>query len=404
MGRTRYHASWVLPVTSPPIRDGWVDVEDGVILAYGGRSTVGTVPMVRTIDLGHCVILPGLVNAHTHLELSLLRGKVLPRLSMPAWACDVMGTVSSCEASSSNPVAEAVTETRLAGTALVGDISNTLDSLKALDSDTVDAVVFREMLGFNVSDYEVMGLIEPLLRCTRERENSRVQVRAAAHAPYSVSPSLFRALALAVPGPRSVHLAESPEELDFLRDGGGIWREVLKERGRWDSSWCPPGTGPVAYLEALGWLRPDTIAVHGVQLTNDEITQIATAGTTLVTCPRSNHWTGAGEPPIAEFYTLGARVAIGTDSLASAPDLNLFAELAEVRRLAPAVPAARIVESATIVGAAALGRGSSLGAIEVGRPAALIVVSFLGSVSNVEEYIVSGIEPQQITWLKDVDV
>ncbi len=164
----------------------------------------------------------------------------------------------------------------------------------------------------------------------------------------------------------------------------------------------PPRLRPVDYLESVGWLRDDTIAVHGVQLVGDEINRLAQAGTTLVVCPRSNDWTGAGVPAISEFYIRGLRVAIGTDSLASAPDLNVFKEMSEVRRLAPDVPAAQLLESATIVGAQALGRGRSHGAIEPGRQAALIAVEIPTGISDVEEYLLSGIEPCSITWLEEI--
>ena len=143
--------------------------------------------------------------------------------------------------------------------------------------------------------------------------------------------------------------------------------------------------------------------MHGVHLAPAEIDRLAAAGATLVACPRSNEWTGAGTPPIARFYASGGRVAVGTDSLASAPDLNLFAELAAMRRLAPSVPASALIASATAVGAAALGAGDRFGAIAPSRPASLIAVELSGRTEDVEEYLLSGIEPDRIAWLEDLD-
>ena len=403
MACIRYHANWVVPITSPPIRDGWVDVEREMVRAWGGPAAAGGSSGRCDVDLGRRVILPGVVNAHTHLELSPLRGAVPPATSMPGWARTLMRRVTPRDSQAAEARSHAVLEIHRSGTALVGDITNTLDSLDAFDASAVDAVVFHELLGFDVSEGDAGELVGPLVRLAAERSDRRVQVRAAAHAPYSVSVALFRALN-AVPGPRSVHLAESREEVEFLLRGGGPWREVLDERGRWDGSWRPPGVRPVAYLESVGWLRDDTVAVHGVQLTEAEIDRLARARTTVVTCPRSNQWTGVGIPPVADFYARGLRVAIGTDSLASAPDLNLFAELAEVRRLAPDVPASRLLESATLVGAQALGRSRTHGAIEPGRRARLIAVALPSEVSDVEEYLVNGIGPEHVTWLEDVDV
>ena len=141
------------------------------------------------------------------------------------------------------------------------------------------------------------------------------------------------------------------------------------------------------------------LAIHGVQLTDVELARLAAAGATLVACPRSNVWTGAGAPPIARFYASGVRVAVGTDSLASVDDLNVFSELAAMRAMAPGVPAARLLESATRVGAAALDFGRELGAIAPGMRAELIAVRVPEGVEDVEEYLVGGIRAGDISWL-----
>jgi aminodeoxyfutalosine deaminase len=141
------------------------------------------------------------------------------------------------------------------------------------------------------------------------------------------------------------------------------------------------------------------LAVHGVQMTEKDLGLIAARGATLVTCPRSNGHTGAGAPPITEFYTSGNRVAIGTDSLASAPDLNVFAELATMRALAPGVPASLLLDSATRQGARALGFDADYGTIEPGKRARLLAVQIPSAAIDVEEYLVSGIDPAQLRWL-----
>jgi cytosine/adenosine deaminase-related metal-dependent hydrolase len=139
-----------------------------------------------------------------------------------------------------------------------------------------------------------------------------------------------------------------------------------------------------------------------VHLTDGELSRLAAAGATVVACPRSNRWTGAGEPPVGRFYASGVRVAVGTDSLASVDDLNLFAELAEMRRLAPGVPAARILESATLAGATALGFDADFGSIGLGKRAQLLAVRLPAGVAHVEEYLVSGaIEAGDLHWLGD---
>jgi cytosine/adenosine deaminase-related metal-dependent hydrolase len=299
----------------------------------------------------------------------------------------------------------AVNEACGSGTGLFGDISNTSAPTKALAETGTPAVVFSELLGFNEPDGS--DVVARALDAVRESIAEcpglgDVRPGLAAHAPYSVSSALFRAIRHALDDdpsmPISVHLAESREELEFLETGRGAWRAVLEERGRWDPTWRPHHGGVVAYLDDLGWLTSRTLVVHGVQLTDPELERLARAGTTLVTCPSSNQWTGAGLPPVDRFYASGVRVAVGTDSLASAPDLNLFREMAEIRRLAPDVPASDVLSSATRVGAVALGfldRGS----IEVGKRAALIAVRCPETLDDVEEYLLTGIDADQVVVL-----
>jgi cytosine/adenosine deaminase-related metal-dependent hydrolase len=137
-----------------------------------------------------------------------------------------------------------------------------------------------------------------------------------------------------------------------------------------------------------------------VQFDGDDLDRLRTRGMTIVSCPRSNQHVGVGAPPLEAFYAMNVNVAFGTDSLASAPDLNMFAELAEARRLAPRVPARTLLESATRRGAAALGFEDVYGTLEAGKLAQMIAVRIPPNVSDVEEYLVSGIEPSDIRWLK----
>ena len=155
MARTRFHANWVLPITSPPIRDGWVDIENGLIAALGQESDAFGPVSVRDVNLGSYAILPGLVNAHTHVELSGLQGLVSQSDSMPIWARDVMQNSVTQRTDNVEAMQRAVVEMQSAGTLLVGDITNTLDSVKVFDEGAVDAVVFHEMIGFDVSVDEI---------------------------------------------------------------------------------------------------------------------------------------------------------------------------------------------------------------------------------------------------------
>jgi cytosine/adenosine deaminase-related metal-dependent hydrolase len=161
-----------------------------------------------------------------------------------------------------------------------------------------------------------------------------------------------------------------------------------------------PACDSVAYLDRHGIIDQKTLVVHGVQFTDRALSRLAEIGATLVTCPRSNQWVGAGDPPIDRFYRSGVSVAVGTDSLASVEDLNLFSELRTMRRLAPNVPAAKILESATLIGARALGLDDELGSLTAGKRAEMIAVQLPEHVQDVEEYLLGGILPSQLEWVR----
>ncbi|HEX6463213.1 MAG TPA: amidohydrolase family protein [Vicinamibacterales bacterium] len=388
-----FRAAWVLPIDQKPIRGGVVTVDGGRIVGVG-EYRGGPVA-----DLGSVAVLPGLVNAHTHLELSWMRGRVPQNTSMPAWAASLMALRRTVSREPVQPIMDAIAEARRSGTCLVGDVTNTLATYDPLLSGDLSAVVFRELLGFSNPDPE--NLVETVnQQIAALTPAAWLRPSIAAHAPYSVSPGLMRAIARANAGKSvSVHLGESAQEVEFLQSGTGEWRALLESLGVWNPAWSPPACGPVEYLARHDLVNDRLLAVHGVRFDEDDLVRLSAAGATVVACPRSNRWTGAGEPPVDRFYASGVRVAIGTDSLASVEDLNLFHEMAEVRRLSPSVPAARVLESATRAGAAALGFADELGTLARGKRAELLAVRLPSDVSDVEEYLLSGIDPVDVTWL-----
>jgi cytosine/adenosine deaminase-related metal-dependent hydrolase len=396
-----YRAAWVLPIAAGPLRRGWVLTAQGRVVACGRGDTLAFSDRapVEIADLGEAAILPGLVNAHTHLELSWMRDRVPPDGPMPAWASRLLAVRRAATNDPPAPIGEAIREARAAGTSLVGDVTNTLAAYDLLADSALGGAVFRELIGFNTEQPEQL-VTDSQAELDALRPLAWLRPSIVPHAPYSVSPALFRAIARAAGDrPVSVHLGESAEEIQFLRDGTGAWRELLGQLGVWNDRWEPPACGPVEYLDRLGLVSARLLAVHGTQLEDAELAHLARAGATVVACPRSNRWTGAGTPPVERFYASGVRVTIGTDSLASVEDLSVFSELAEVRRLAPAVPAARLIESATAHGAAALGLAAEFGTLQPGMRADLIAVRIPAGVEDVEEYLVSGIEPDAIRWL-----
>ena len=403
----RYHAAWVVPIEGEPIRDGWVTVDRGRIVALGRRAASDA---TDGVELGDVALMPGLVNAHTHLELSYLRDQITPSSSFTAWVRQILHARSQrMKQSMRDPVIlaaidAAIDESLRCGTAVVGEITNGLHpTFEKLVQSPLAGVVFWELLGFNIEgDFDKLT-DEAVSELALLPATDRLRLSLAAHAPYSVAPLFFQAIKKAVARmpfvPCSVHLAEGAEEVELLTTGGGPWKALMQDIGAWNHAWTAPGVGPVKYLDEMAFLDNRLLVVHGVQMSKEDLEMLRERGCTLVTCPRSNGYTGAGVPPINEFFESGVRIAIGTDSLASTPDLNVFAEVATLHALAPSVPAASLLESATIQGARALGFDADYGTIEPGKLARLLAVDVPPGTSDVEEYLVSGIHPGQIRWL-----
>jgi len=400
----QYRAAWLLPISQPPIRDAWLRTDRGRIVAFG-HSRPGDFTAEDEIDLGEVAVLPGLVNAHTHLELSWMRGRIPEGDDFDRWIrriIELKKQASNHGKEVGVAIDAAIREARAFGTALVGDVTNTLATSRPLQEHGMAGVVFHELLGFRAEDAPAL-MEEAVVQRQAFQSSDLLRHTIAPHAPYSVSPALFALIHTFLqsdPSARStVHLGESVAEVEFVCHGTGPCRAGLERMGKWDPSWVAPRCNPVEYLDQMDFLDDRVLVVHGVQFGSAEIERLAAKGVTLVTCPRGNIRTGAGTPPIEEFFEAEVRVAVGTDSLASVPDLNVFSELEAMRRLAPALPARAILESATINGARALGFEADFGTIDSGKRDALITVQLDGYVPSIEEYLVSGIGATQISWI-----
>jgi aminodeoxyfutalosine deaminase len=401
---TTFSADWILPIAAQPIRNGFVTLEGGRITAVGDRMPADVA------SLGNVAILPALVNAHTHLELSYLHGRVPPSTSFNDWVMALMALRRDHPDPTAPAIIEAarhaIARARASGTGLFGDVSNTLVTVPLLRDAGMAAHVFYELIGFSHPD--PVGRVREARAAADAAAIDAVSVRVslAPHAPYSVSSALFMAIRADVDAhPDSVttvHLGESAAEVELLRQGSGPARVMLERLGVWSNEWQIPGVSPTEYVAALGFLGADSLVVHGVQFTREDLARVKTAGSPLVSCPRSNTYVGVGAPPLESFYAAGVPVAFGTDSLASVADLNMFAELAEARRLAPTVSARELLRSATLTGAQALRYDDDYGSIAAGKRAALIAVRVPPDVVDVEEYLVAGIEPDAIVWLDTI--
>ncbi|HUF24109.1 MAG TPA: amidohydrolase family protein, partial [Vicinamibacterales bacterium] len=288
-----FRARWVLPIERPPIERGWVSIEDGVIHAIGH----GQPPSGPITELGDTALLPGLVNAHTHLELAWLAGRIPPAPSMDIWIRGLMAARRESPHEDLQRVAAAMAldVARAQGTIAFGDISNTLITAPVLAEGAPGSVIFHELLGFTPHDADARAKegAERVEAATRDASPvvppyPYVRPGLAPHAPYSVTRELFAAIDRNVRTrmlPSSVHLGESPEEVEFLMTGGGPIAAMLKDLGVWPEGWVAPGVDPATYLDRQGVLAPHMLVVHATQLERGALATVAERGCIIVSCP-----------------------------------------------------------------------------------------------------------------------
>jgi cytosine/adenosine deaminase-related metal-dependent hydrolase len=396
--------SWVLPITAEPLRRGRVAVAGGRI-AWVGRAGEAGEPRAPVRDLGPGVLLPGLVNAHCHLELSHLAGRVPFGGGFVAWIESLVaergrssplaaagGTAAAPAAEPDEIRAATLTAIRFLeerGTVAVGDVSNALAHLDALAGSRLDAVVFAELLAWDPERAgATLAWAEERCRSVAPLTRPGLGVRLAAHAPHTVSPALLRLL-VERGGPAAIHLAESTEEQRFLCDGGGSWGGFLERRGLGHVAFDAPGVGPVRYLEQQGALHPRLVAAHCVQVDAEDRARLARHGVHVVLCPRSNRNLGVGRADVPALIASGVRLALGTDSLASAETLDVLDDAALLHRQFPELEPAAILRMATLGGAQALGL-PGLGALAPGRRAALAFAAAAAEPDDPDAYLLSG--------------
>jgi cytosine/adenosine deaminase-related metal-dependent hydrolase len=378
-------APWVLPIVAPPQPEGAVVLDtDGRVVAVGPRRELVKAFSVPE-DRAEGALLPGLVNAHTHLELAHLSGEVPGGAGLVDWVGKLIGAAHpTSDAGRAAAAAAAQTAVEL-GTAAVGDVGNTVSAVTGIGAAGLRGVFFHELVG---SREARTG--DALADADRERaEHARVHgwperlaYVPAPHAPYSVGAELFRrifAAAARTGRGTSVHVAEGQGELALLLDGEGPWVEILESMGVPRGS-RTPGLRPVPYLASLGAFDgpQPPLLVHMVLAGEEDLSLARRHRAPVVLCPRSNLHVAGRLPDLPAMAALGLDLALGTDSLASSPDMSLWGEMQALANAFPALPAATWLTAATAGGARALGLGA-LGAIAPGKRPGLIDVTLATS-------------------------
>ncbi len=398
-----HSAPWVVPVCRPIITDGGVACSGDKIVAVDGLQNLQRqYPGAETIPHPAAVLTPALINGHIHLELSHLavlatvpfRGCFTDWINQLLQLRDTLGATGELAERAALEVARAQYRS---GVSVLADIGNTLIGRNLVDSFPGLLFPFKEYLG--------------LAEHTLEKNIARLQQESAetlcsGHAPYSTHARLLQQVkvrAASLDHIFPIHTAEPAAEAEMLGQGRGELVDFVRQRGFWDGSFVAKGKGgSVHYLHDLGLLDARTLCIHAIHVSPEEIRILAGQGAHVCLCPGSNRFLGTGKAPVQHYLDNGILPALGTDSLASNPELSLWREMQILAADHEGVEAAAIFSMATRGGAEALGLGDRLGTLEPGKDADLLVIPLPGhvaSVSQVYEHLVttgSALQPARI--------
>jgi cytosine/adenosine deaminase-related metal-dependent hydrolase len=365
-------ADWVLPVEGEPIEDGAVAVEDGRVAAVGPAAELGDGERFHG-----AAIVPGFVNAHSHLEYAVYAG-FGDGLAFAPWLAVHIERKQRLGVEDTVAIARVgAAECLRSGVTCVGDASFSGASAAACAELGLRAVVHLEVFGSGTEQ------LADRFRRNRDRfahaYSDLVRLGISPHAPYTVSLDLYAACA-ELGLPIATHVAESAAEQEWLTRGTGPWEELAHMLP------LPLGETGIRALAAAGLLSDRMVAAHCVHVDEEEIALLAAHGVGVAHCPRSNALLGCGIAPLRELREAGLRVGLGTDSPASTPSFDMFDELraaifaARARERDPlALSAREALELATLGSARALGLDSEIGSLVPGKHADLTVVSLEGS-------------------------
>ncbi len=332
------------------IRDGAVALDEHVILAVGARDDIERrYGRAERLD---AVLLPALVNAHTHLELSHLRGRVPGGEGLAPWI-RLLVSARAGDPTPGRALDEAILDLEGAGVAAIGEVTNTLAALGHLVRAGIAGTLYHEVFGFSGARIEASLAAADEMLARAGDPGPGLAIARSPHSVYSTNPRVLAELLRA--GPASVHLAEDPGERIFCAAKTGPFASLQRMLGPVE----PRPLGRSAVAVAAPHMGPRSLAVHGVDLDSDDLEDLARSRATVVLCPRSNLHVGGRLADLPRLLAAGIPLAIGTDSLASSPSLSPLAELAELARAFPQLSPGQLLPLAwngAAVGAPAVGR------------------------------------------------
>ena len=382
-----YQADWVCPATAPSMRNAWIAVEGDRIASVGMGPSPPTAKHVRHAG---CAILPGFVNAHAHLELTLFQG-LLENLTFADWIARLVHikyqrcTRDAFAVSARLGAAQMVR----AGVTAIGEVMDIGTGWEAMLQFGLQGIAYQEVFGpAETTVVEAMAGLREKVDRYRPQETATQRVGVSPHAPYTVSRKLYEEVRDYARGERlrmTSHVAESREETAFVQDGAGPFAEAHRKRG---IEVAARKCSPVAYLDRLGLLGPDMLLVHAVEVDPHDLERIRETTSFVVHCPRSNSYLRHRAAPVAEMRVRGIPVSLGTDSVASNESFDMFAEMRAVVEQQK-LSCDEAFRMATIEGARALGMEKDLGSLESGKRADFVVVRIADATEPVKELVMS---------------
>ncbi len=400
-------AQYVIPVSGPPIENGVVEVRETRIVDV--RRAGEHVRRSETVDCGDVVLMPGFVNAHTHLELTRLAGKVLPvrdesaAVAFTDWLRRLvaeMRKIGDNSAAITASVQEGAELSLRAGVTTVGDITRWPRITRpALRLGCLRVVSFGEVMALGALSERLKPQLEAA--CDLSHNSEWLAAGVSPHAPYTCDRRTLCACRDAAANAAMrlcLHLAETREEEICTLRGAGPLVEFLRSVGVWDDSVKPPGLRPVAYAEEVGLLGPRTVLAHVNYVGDADLKRLARTGVHVAYCPRTHAAFRHAPHRFREMRALGINVCVGTDSLASNPSLSVLEELRYLRRAFDDLDAHDLVAMGTLRGARALGMDDRIGSLDPGKQADLVVVPLepAGTRDPLENVLRSSVAPTHV--------
>lgn len=398
---TVHRARIVLPLAAPPIEDGAVAVRGSRIEAVGSFADLRVNhPAAEVVDHGEVILLPGLINAHCHLDFTAMRGAILSNGSFSAWVRrinEVKRTLTDDDYL--NSVSDGLEELRKWGTTTVLNIESLPELMVRMPPPIVRTWWFYELLDIR-SRIHTEDVVAGALTFFEQRPAWHGGFGLSPHAPYTTSIELYQLARFCTEKygmPFTTHLAESDEEMEMFTQGGGPLFDFLKSLGR-DMRDCGRKT-PIRLLLEAEALPRGAILAHMNQLGpgDEELLANKSGFFAIVHCPNCHEYFGRAPFPFETYRRLGFRVSLGTDSCASNRGLNLFEEMRTFRRNFPDVPSAEILDMTTRNPGAAIGGG--IGELRPGCRADFLAIPFAGSAGDAVEAVVENRTPPPAVYL-----